>query len=273
MAARFRKIDPRLWIDEGFRLLSNNEKLSAVYAITAQSNRIGIFHFSPARAAEDLSVSTETFSKGFSKVVDRLHWRWDSTARVLYIPTWFKYNSPENPNVLKACLGDLHEVPQTGLIAEFSANLRYLPETFHQTFTETFAEGWAKPCPNQEQEQEQEQKQETARAARAKNTEIEDWFRKEFLPQYPKARQGSQIATALIELRKINPSPEEREEMLASLEPLKRTQDWINGFVPGPGNFFKGKLYKNPPTVHPNGNGAHIPDSREVLRLQKEAVS
>ena len=72
---------------------------------------------------------------------------------MLYLPTWWKYNCPENPNVLKACLADLHEVPQTSLITQFSANLRYLPETFHQTFRE----GLPKPSPQRMADQEQEQ--------------------------------------------------------------------------------------------------------------------
>ena len=59
--ARYRKIDPRTWKDEKFRVLLSEEKLIAFYVITAQSNRIGLFNFSPAMAAEDL----ETFSKPF----------------------------------------------------------------------------------------------------------------------------------------------------------------------------------------------------------------
>ena len=153
MARRYRKIDPRTWKDEGFRSLSMPEKLTAIYCITAQSNRIGIFSFSPALAAEDLETFPETFQEGFQKACETLSWRWDSAARVLYLPTWWKYNLPENPNVLKGCLADLGELPKTPLLAEFCSNLRYLPETLHQTFRD----GLPKPSGNQEQEQEQEQ--------------------------------------------------------------------------------------------------------------------
>src|SRR5690348_8887564 len=54
MAAKYRKIDPRMWDDEKFRLLSAGEKLIAIYAITAQSNRCGIFIYSHGLAREHL---------------------------------------------------------------------------------------------------------------------------------------------------------------------------------------------------------------------------
>ena len=112
--SRYRKVDPRFWKDEKVCALNRDEKLIALYLFTsAQSNRIGLFSFSPAGAAEDLGIALETFGKGFMepflKVIETLHLGWDSTARVLYLPTWWKYNCPENPNVLKACLADLHE--------------------------------------------------------------------------------------------------------------------------------------------------------------------
>jgi hypothetical protein len=166
--SRYRKIDPRFWRDEKIVTLNRDEKLITLYLFTStQSNRIGLFSFSPAGAAEDLGIALETFGKGFmepfQKVVERLNLDWDETFRVLYLPTWWKYNCPENPNVLKACLADLHEVPQTRLIEEFSSNLKYLPATFHQTFRE----GLPKPSPKRmaDQDQEQEQDKESASAS------------------------------------------------------------------------------------------------------------
>ena len=152
--ARYRKINPRFWRDEKVRELTLPEKVIALYLFTGQSNRIGLFNFSPGESAEDLEMSLETFREGFGKVCRRLNFGWDERARVAYLPTWWKYNCPENPNVLKACLQDLHEIPQTPLLAEFSSNLIYLPETFHQTF----AEGLPKPSPQRMADQEQEYK-------------------------------------------------------------------------------------------------------------------
>lgn len=162
MSAKFKKIDPRIWSDEGFMKLSAAEKLVALYAITAQSNWIGLFRFSPALAAEQLETSLETFREGFGNVCQRLGWRFDSSVRVLYIPSWFRYNPPDNPNVLKFALRDLSDLPQTTLLDEFAANMRFIPETsletFRQTLRHTFPERWGEPAgKNKELEIEEEQ--------------------------------------------------------------------------------------------------------------------
>jgi|GEM_PF-5401522 len=163
--ARYRKIDPRLWKDEKFQQLTSEEKLIAVYLVTAQSNRIGLFNFSPAMAIEDLGVLPETFREAFDKVCQTLNWAWDKHARVLFLPTWWKYNTPENPNVLVSALNDLHEIPETHLIQRFWSNDEYLPESFQKAFRKLRqrvpkASGKVSP---QEQEQEQEQEQNTNR--------------------------------------------------------------------------------------------------------------
>src|SRR4051812_16425907 len=92
MAARYRKIDPRMWNDEKFSKLPAGQKLIAVYLISAQSNRIGMFRFSFGMAAEHLNLEPETFRKGFGNVCDTLKWPFDEGSKVLLIPTWWKYN-------------------------------------------------------------------------------------------------------------------------------------------------------------------------------------
>jgi hypothetical protein len=119
---RYRKFDPRTWKDEKFQVLSDREKLAAIYIFTAQSNRCGLFNFSPAQAAEDLGWEPEIFAEAFKRVLETLTWEWDPTARVLYIPSWWRYNPPENPKHLIGCLTDLHELPATRLLARFFAN-------------------------------------------------------------------------------------------------------------------------------------------------------
>lgn len=137
--ARYRKIDPRFWKDEKIRLLNVEEKLVALYCMTAQSNRIGLFSFSPAMAAEDMGMLPQTFAKRFEKVVLTLNWTFDEGQKVLLCPTWWKYNQPENENVLKGNLKDILDLPKTSLISIFVSNLSYLEERFHKTFKECLA--------------------------------------------------------------------------------------------------------------------------------------
>lgn len=156
MAIKYRKVDPRIWRDEKFRFLDQSDQLITLYTITAQVNRIGIFNFSPGRASEELKLDYETFIKRFGNVCQTFKWSFDATMRVLYLPTWWKYNFPENANVLKGNLKDLHDVPATSLIDCFYTNIRYLG-TYTETFTQTLAEHYPKRPAIQEQEQEQEQ--------------------------------------------------------------------------------------------------------------------
>lgn len=188
MAARYRKIDPRIWTDERFRLLTGEQQRIALYALTAQSNRIGLFSFSPGKACEDLGTLPSTFRKGFQKVCQALNWGWDSEARVLYLPTWWKYNQPENANNMIGNLKDLDDLPKTPLLEQFSSNTTCLSEGLSQTFSQTFAKRYPqrslKRSASQEQEQEQEQEQDTPPA-------VESEF-EEFWECYPK-RKGKRL--------------------------------------------------------------------------------
>jgi len=215
---RYRKIDPRIWKDEKFIAQGVFIKLTILYCLTSsQTNRIGIFNFSPSMAAEDLETFPETFLKGLKKVCETFGWTYDEIYRVLYIPTWFKYNCPENPNVLKACLSDLHEIPKTPLLQEFKANLKYLPETFHQTFKEGLPKPSPKPSPNQEQEQEQEQ----------------DIKKGDTIPPCPHQEIIKLYHEILPELPGIKTWTEEREKILRTRwkeDPECQDLDWWKGF-------------------------------------------
>lgn len=160
MAAKYRKIDPRIWDDERFRVLSPGQKLCALYTITAQSNRCGIFVYSHGLAFEHLGIEKmDSYRIAIAKVFEILKWKYDEAARVLYIPTWWKYNPPENPKHLKGCLEDLHNVPATPLLTEFKDNTSYLPEWGIPVLKTEMADSYVKAMAYQEQKQEQEQKQ------------------------------------------------------------------------------------------------------------------
>jgi len=162
MSGRYRKIDPRFWKDEKITQFDPQDKLITLYLFTGQSNRIGIFSFSPGEAGEDLGMLPQTFAERFRNVRLALNLGWDETFRVLYLPTWWKYNPPENSNNVIGNLKDLDDVPKSHLIDLFAENLQHLAENLRETFTQTLAkrypERYPKGSPSQEQEQEQEYK-------------------------------------------------------------------------------------------------------------------
>lgn len=168
--AYYRKIYPRFWKDERIVQLPFRLKTVALYLFTGQCNRVGIYFFSPALAVEDLSYTfdehsgnvIETLKQDVREVVKTLNWHWDESARVIYIPSWWAYNPPENRNVLIGNLADAEELPKTELISLFYSNKTHLKESLHKDFDEYFFNvgGTLAECiGNQKQKQEQKQEQ------------------------------------------------------------------------------------------------------------------
>jgi hypothetical protein len=121
--------------------------------------------FSIATAAEDLSVSVETCRRRLADVSVTFGWTYDADSRVLYIPSWWTWNPPENQYVLAGNLKDLNEVPPCALTEAFACNLDTLDQSYHQTFAEGIAKRLRKGPGAQKQYQnlKQEKKQRTAR--------------------------------------------------------------------------------------------------------------
>src|SRR5262245_54981832 len=107
-AGRYRKLYPRIWSNQEFLALTENERLLAIYLIAGpQQNRIGLCRVSPGAAAEDLGLTSGTFRARFNRVLKAFGWHFDVSHRVLWIPSWWKFNAPENPNQMKGVLADL----------------------------------------------------------------------------------------------------------------------------------------------------------------------
>jgi len=261
---RYRKIDPRIWKDEKFLTLNQTEKLTTMYCLSsAQTNRIGLFNFSPAQAAEDLNLDLETFVEGFRKVCERLNWRFDKESRVLYLPTWWKYNPPENPNVLIGNLRDLHEIPKTPLIQEFLSNVQYLPETLH----ETFQKGLPKRLPNQEQEQEQEQHRPKAIKAGRKS---EEDYTTQFVTFYNAYPRKANKKAAFRVWRGIALDNGLFEKIITALEQHKKSDVWRrdNGkFIPYPASWLNGERWED--EMNPEMAATPKAEPRDMLKVMR----
>jgi hypothetical protein len=159
---RYRKIYPRLWRHPGFNTLSKSARELTLYLLSGpQTNRLGLFYLSVGTAAEDLGVSVETLRKGLADVAVTFGWVFDARARVFYIPSWWRWNPPENINVIRGSLKDLNEIPPCSLVEAFALNTDTLPDTKDKegrTLRGTFIECLAQRLPqrpgNQYQEQE-----------------------------------------------------------------------------------------------------------------------
>ena len=80
MAAKFRKIDPRIWTDEGFIRLDTEAKALTFWLLTARVNRCGIVQWSPALASEETGIPRDRVETVYPTVCDTLHWVRDEVS-------------------------------------------------------------------------------------------------------------------------------------------------------------------------------------------------
>jgi hypothetical protein len=157
---RYRKIFPRLFRHPGFQALKQSTQLLVIYLLAGpQTNGIGLFFLSIATASEDLKLSVETIRKGLADVAVTFDWRFDADARVFYIPSWWRWNRPENRYVLSGNLKALSEIPPCSLVEAFAKNTKWLPsepDKDGKTSIETFAECLRIRLPKRPRVQDQE---------------------------------------------------------------------------------------------------------------------
>jgi len=167
---RYRRLYTRLWKHPNFRRLTDRDKLLALYVLTGpQTNRHGIHSLSLITASEDLKLPPRCTRRSVARLCRAFGWQFDPRSSVMYIPSWFKWNPPDNVNVMKGILNDLNEIPPSPLIAVFAKNIETLPVTLRPTFAEGLRQRFPNGMPIQEQEQEQEQDLSAEPALRAMN--------------------------------------------------------------------------------------------------------
>jgi hypothetical protein len=172
---RYRRAYPRLFRHPAFKALTPTAQRLVAYVLWGpQSSRIGLFYFSTAVAAEDLDVGLDTLRKALGELCVSFGWMHDADARVLYIPSWWRWNPPDHEKVLQGNLKDLSELPPCALVDAFARNLEYLKPELHETFVEACRRRLPKAPPSQYQDQNQKKKQKQEHALRAVGSEEND---------------------------------------------------------------------------------------------------
>ncbi len=155
--SKYRKIDVRIWTDEKFTQLNPEQKLFALYVLSgAQTNRVGLFSISLGMSSELLGISRNRIETVCHTVCHTLSWGFDIPLSVLYLPQWWKYNSPANSNALKGALKDLDDLPKTYLMHDFINNKEFKSILSRYGMVYRIPNGIPNGMATQEQEQEQE---------------------------------------------------------------------------------------------------------------------
>ena len=96
--------------------------------------------------------------KALADVATTFGWHFDADARVFYVPTWWKWNPPENANVMRGALKDLAEIPPCSLVDAFAANVTDIPDEPVKggaNILQTFVEGLRQRLPERSGNQKQ----------------------------------------------------------------------------------------------------------------------
>ena len=152
--SRYRKIDPRIWVDDKFRALSEKERLFFFYLLTSpHSTAWGAYVIDDLYAQADLGYSIEDVKSCFFSLSETgLIFRCSRT-RLVCFPNWFKYNPPTNKKSMIACARGIESLPRSSLLTRFiSSAIQLIPELANCLLTDS-----EKFDDEQEQEQEQEQ--------------------------------------------------------------------------------------------------------------------
>src|SRR3990167_1821015 len=174
---RYRKIDPRVWIDARFRgltpMVPSGQGLW-LYLLTCPmgTSLPGVIVAGPAALAEGLRWPVEAFREAFREAFEEGSGKGmakaDFEAPLVWLVNGTKYNHPESPNVVRSWEDHWNNVPECVLKDEIWLALKAFTEGLGEAFAKAFVKACvkpsAKPCgkamPNQEQYQEQYQEQE-----------------------------------------------------------------------------------------------------------------
>lgn len=153
--SRYRKVDPKVWNDEKFSLLSDKSKLVFFFLLThPHMTALGAMRASRRGLAAELRWSFTGFCKAYEELLSKGMVRHDDNASFLWLPNFLKYNGPESPNAVKSWAASLDLLPECNLKYELLNHVKALVEGLPEAFREALPEDFAKSMPNQEQEQE-----------------------------------------------------------------------------------------------------------------------
>lgn len=129
----FTKIEGKMWKDDKFRNATDQEKLLFIYLLTNNHrNLVGLYFIPKQYMAADLSWASQGLSNVLSNLEQKGFIKYDSTAEIVFITRFLKYNKLQNPKQVIRAIKDLRDLPQTGLMED----LRLYIEEFEDDYLE-----------------------------------------------------------------------------------------------------------------------------------------
>lgn len=112
MARDYGRICTRFWSSPDIRGMSDRARLLAGYLLTSpHSNSVGAYLLPDAYVADDLGWSTEAVSKAFAELFEKGFAERFRDGRHICIVRFLDFNPIENPNVGKAAIKAIEQLP------------------------------------------------------------------------------------------------------------------------------------------------------------------
>lgn len=151
--AEYWRVSSRFWTDEKVAGWDQDTRMLALYLLTCPHRTMeGLFRLPKQYIMADLQWSAERLAKPFAKLLADGFIDYDETVSVILLRNALKYQSPQNPNQVKAALDAIEELPRTRLLLEFQRLAERFCERLAQGLRERFgqrlAEQFEEPCRN-----------------------------------------------------------------------------------------------------------------------------
>lgn len=142
---RYYRLSPRFWADTAD--WTDDERTLALYLLTSPHRTTeGLFRLPKAYICADLDWTPERLSEPFAQLLRKGFIHYDEAVEIVLITKALKYQSPSNPNQIKAALAQLDDLPHTDLFSLLiTVAERYAP-TFGKGLRNHF-ETVSKPLP------------------------------------------------------------------------------------------------------------------------------
>ena len=141
---KYRKVDPRVWGDERFRLLSDRGKLLFLCVLThPHLTNLGGMRATPHGLGEELGWEPAEAREEFTTLLKTGLVRFDAKGPLVWLPNFLRYNPPESPNAVRSWSRALDLLPECAGLEEIlrvavsvldggpEPLLRALPEALH----------------------------------------------------------------------------------------------------------------------------------------------
>jgi uncharacterized phage protein (TIGR02220 family) len=156
--AKYRKVDPRIWNDAKFRGLSDDGKLVFFFLLThPNTTALGAMRGTIPGLAAEIGWTEKAFREAFREALSKGMAKHDEEASFFWLPNFMKYNRPESPNVVKAWVNSVDNLPECNLLYQAITAACECAESLGKAFVKALPKDFGKSMPYQEQEQEQEQ--------------------------------------------------------------------------------------------------------------------